>query len=229
MELWALDAIFYLCMVTVAVPMALLLLNWNRVSLQYRWLAAILLLSFGCDLAAEVLYRFKMQVNLSGTIWAIGDPILFCWFFYHLIKWKNLRPIFTIVSIGYFIFGVSNLVFIQKFDINTYSNILGKLIIMVFSIVYYYKLLKEMPSEKIYKDGLFLIVSAFFFAASAKLVIFSFVEHLITIYKDNLISLWGIHHSITLIGNLVISYAVTMMLVRMGRMNRNAMSGGSIS
>ena len=87
MELWALDAIFYLCLVTVAIPMALLLFNWRRLSDEYRWLACILLFSFTCDIVAEVLYRFRMQaINVSGTIWAIGDPILFCWFFYNLYQ-----------------------------------------------------------------------------------------------------------------------------------------------
>jgi hypothetical protein len=217
MELWVLDILFYTGVATVCIPLTLLIATFNRQPIEYRWLAAILALSFTCDTVAEILYRLGVLVNYSSSVWSICNPVLFAWFFYFVIGWKKLKPVVIIVTTIYFVFSVLNLLFVQKFEINTYSNIVGKLITMSFSIVYYYKLLKEMPTEKIYRMGIFLIVSSYFFTSSANLVTYSFAEYLIKIHQDNLISLWSMHNAINIIGNLVIGWGVWIHIRQMNR------------
>jgi hypothetical protein len=212
MDLWILDLLVYLSPGSILIPIVLLLKNFDRQSKEYKWLAITLIFSFACDVGAEILYRTHLANNITANIYAIFNPLIISCFFYYCIGWKTLAKPLLIFNAIYFILSSLNFTFIQKIEINTYSSIVEKLLIMGLSILYYYKLLKELPTEKIYNLGLFWIVSALFFSNSAKLVLFSFVQYLISIFQDNLVILWSIHHFISILCNLVIAFGVWLNL-----------------
>jgi hypothetical protein len=202
------NPIFYLSVVSGFIPFILIATKINRQPIEYKWLAVVLLFSFLCDAATEILYAlFKINVNIISTTFIIVNPLLLSIFFYHCLNWKAARTPLFIVNALFLLFSAFNLLYMQKGNINSYSAVLEKLLIMGFSITYFYKLLREMPAQKIYSIGLFWIISGMFIVHSAKLVLFSFAYYLV-IFKDNLYILFNVHNSLSVVCNIIILVGV---------------------
>src|SRR5436190_3272219 len=160
--------IFYYSIAATFIPTIALLLKFNRQPIEYKWLAMMLLFSFLCDFMNEVQYQyFRLPVNLIGNFYVVVDPILLCGFFYHALKWKSLKLPIIIVCTIYLLLSIVNFAFVQKININTHSYIVEKLLTMLLSIGYFYRVIKELPAEKIYHIGLFWIISSMFTFSSA--------------------------------------------------------------
>jgi hypothetical protein len=208
MDIKTYDQIFYLSMGAILIPIAFLLIRFNRQPIEYKWLAIVLLFSFSCDFVNEVQYQlFRFPVNIIGNAYIVISPILLSCFFYHALKWRSLKAPLVIFNVCYALFSILNFFLIQKFDINTYSAIAEKLLTMLLCILYYYKVIKELPAEKIYYFGLFWIVSSMFIVNSAKLVLYTFAHYLV-VFKDNLMVLWSIHNIMSIVYSLSIATGI---------------------
>jgi hypothetical protein len=210
MDMQTFNLIFYLSMGAILVPIVILFSRISRQPPEYKWLAICLLFSFSCDFLNEVQYNFfKFPVNILGNFYVVVSPILLTFFFYYCLGWKSFRMPFVIFNIVYFLFSVANFAFVQKITINTYSAIIEKLLIMLLSILYFYKVIKELPAEKIYHIGLFWIISALFIINSAKLVLYSFAHYLV-VFKDNLMFLWSLHNILSIVSSFGIAFGVVI-------------------
>jgi hypothetical protein len=190
------------------IPAAILFARFNRQPVEYKWLAVLLMFSFLCDFVNEIQFRFfKFPVNIIGNLYVVLSPVLLGFFFYHTLKWKSIKIPLIVFCFAYVIFSITNFALIQKININTYSAIVEKLLIMSLSIMYFYKVLQELPAKKIYYIGLFWVISSLFIINSAKLVVYSFAEYLV-VFKDNLIFLWGLHNILSIFGSLAITVGV---------------------
>jgi hypothetical protein len=216
MDLRVLDTLFYISLGTILVPIALIFWQFNRQQIAYKLLAVTLTFSFICDLTAEIMYRCSLPVNYASNFYSTVGPLLTSIFLYKAIGWRKVKVPLIIFGCIFFVFSIINLFFIQKSNIATYSSMLGKLLIMVLCLLYFYKLLRELPAEKVERLGLFWIISSILFGTSARLILFSFVQYLIT-YKDNLILLWSIGMLITIVHNLLIAYGVFINFRAQGR------------
>jgi hypothetical protein len=104
------------------------------------------------------------------------------------------------------VFGIVNFLFIQTKYVNSYSNSLHTLIILILSIVYFYKLLRDLPAQQLQRLPMFWIISGFFFSNAGKLVIYTVTHYLIHFVQDNMIIVWSFHNFLTIIANLLIGY-----------------------
>jgi hypothetical protein len=202
--------IFWLSLAAILYPISVLVIDFRRQPLYYKWLTALLLFSFLSDLVNQIqFYTIHLSMNYIINIYTVINPVLLCCFFYSVLNWQRLKPVLVVISVSHVAFSLFNLFFIQKETINSYSSIVETLIIMTLSILYYYKVLREMVLEKIYRSGLFWIVSAMFTFNSAKLVLFAFTHYLIVL-QDNLILLMDIHNSMSIATSLIVGVGVSM-------------------
>jgi hypothetical protein len=202
------NQIFYMSMGAILFPITFLFARIHRQPVEYKWLAIVLLFSFLCDFANEVQYQlFRFPVNIIGNAYIVVSPILLSCFFFHALKWKSLRIPLIVFNICYGLFSLVNYFLIQKIDINTYSAIVEKLLTMSLCLAYYYKVIKELPAEKIYHTGLFWVISVMFIINSAKLVLYTFAHYLV-VFKDNLMILWGIHNIMSIVYSLSIAAGI---------------------
>jgi hypothetical protein len=206
MSIEFLDWLVYIMMLTALVPFAILTINLNRQPPAFMWLAFSLLFSLFCDVAARILILLGISPNFSNAVYWQFVLILVSLFFYHAINWKGLRPVLKVINVLYFLFAAINFLFIQASGVSSYTNIFYSLAVLVLSILYYYKLLRELPAQHLQKLPLFWIVSALFFSNAGKLAIYAVTHYLIHFVKDNLIIVWSFHNFLTIIGNLVIAY-----------------------
>ncbi len=172
-----------------------------------------LILSFTGDFLSELSHRLKILfVNFGSIFYGIVAPIFFTFFFIHVIRWKKLRSIIFAVGYALTFFAVYNSLFLQKRNINSYSATLLSLFILALSIVYFYKLLKELPAIRIQDLPLFWIISSFFFTHAGKLVFNIVSNYMTSVMGDNLMVLWTFHNILTMIGIIALTKGVWLQL-----------------
>jgi hypothetical protein len=200
-----LDWSFYVSFLSIAVPLIFTIVRFNRQPLTIKWLAITLLFSFLCDTTGRVLYYFGVSPNISSNTYILLSTSFISIFFYNAIGWKQLKSPLLIVNLVYLIFGLINLTYIQAITINSYTFIFQSVVIIVLSLIFFYKLLKELPAQQLQRMPLFWIVSGFFFSFSGKLVIYTATQYLVTYIKDNLTLVWSFHNFLSTIANLLIA------------------------
>src|SRR5690606_15151869 len=103
-------------------------------------------------------------------------------------------------------FSLFTLIYSEKLNLNSLSAIPETLLILALSIAYFYKILRELPTQKIQTLPLFWIISAYFVTNAGKLVVYTFKEYLITIFNDNLIILYILHSILSLIWTFLLAW-----------------------
>lgn len=202
-----LDSLFYLGLIVLIFPLVLLISGFNRQPLVYKWLAIALAFAFVIDVIGRVSWFLDLAPNYSSHVYQLFATAFISIFFYHAIQWKTLKRSFFIVNILYFVFSLINLLYLQKAGINSYSQILRSIIILLLCIIFFFKLLKELPTQQIHKLPLFWIVSSFFFSYSGKLVIYAITHYMISMGNNFMVP--SIFQGfLTLIANLIVAVGV---------------------
>lgn len=201
-----LDFLTPISIITLSFPLVLIAFNLNRQPKAFIWLAIACAFSIACDVGGLLLIFAGYNPNYAASAyWLLGTmPLSF--FFYYAINWEGLKASLSVINVLYFLFGLLNFLYIQTIAVNSYSNILHTLIVILLCIIYYYKLIKELPSVQLQRFPLFWVVSAFFFSYAGKLAIYTVTHYLIHFVKDNMVLVWSFHNFLTIIANLLIGY-----------------------
>jgi hypothetical protein len=194
------------------IPAGIIFLDRSRQPIVYKGLAACLLLSFFAEVAAQTLHWAGLNPNIAGNMYTLLSTSVISFFFFHAIQWDSFKRPLIFINVIYFAFALLNLFFIQKSGPNSYGDTFQSIIIIVLSISFFFKLLKELPTFQVQKDPLFWVVSGFLFSCAGKLVIQSVTHYLIHVAKDNLIIVWTMHNFLSIIGTLLITYGVYIKL-----------------
>jgi hypothetical protein len=179
----------------------------------FRWLAAHSLFSITCDVLSviQVLF-FGANNNLGGTLYSIGAVSFFSLIFYHAIGNVHLKRYLYLINIVYVVLVTYNAIYVQGSSINSYSFLSSSILVLAFCVVYYFKLLRDLPTENLYQLPLFWIVSGFFFTKSGKIVLYTVIQYLMDHHQDNLMYLWIMHNSLTIIENSMLVYGAWLQL-----------------
>jgi hypothetical protein len=206
MELWLLDASFYGSLVAIVIPIILLLARYPRLTIELKVLTFLLCFSLLCDVAADILYHLKIQTNYASSLWAMFGTVLYLTFFYFTLRMPSLKPVMITLGVLYLTYWAAIIHGGNFLVINARPRVLTELIVMTFSIIYYYKLIRELPTRSISTLPMFWIISSIFITNSAKLAIYAASEYLIEIHNDNLVLPWFIHNILSTLGSLTIGW-----------------------
>jgi hypothetical protein len=187
-------------------PLLILSLKINRQPPELWWLAAFLAFSFMCEMAGMISVMIGSNPNIVGNIYWLLSISLISTFFFHALRRQSLKGPLIFFNVAYAVFALSNILFVQKADLNTYSQIINALFILCFCIMFFYKLLSELPTQQLHRLPMFWIISAFFFSYAGKLVIYTVSHYMIHFERDDLIIIWSFHNFLTIVGNLIIAY-----------------------
>jgi hypothetical protein len=197
---------FALAVFTLILPLVILFWKFARQPFEIKWLAILLSFSFVCDITSIILVAVHSNPNYSATVYWLFSTALLSTFFLKIIGSKKLSGFFIWINIFYFLLAIINLLFIQGIQINTYSVIIQSIIVLALSILYFYKLLRELPTQQLQKLPWFWIVSGFFFTYAGKLVVYTVTYYLINFEQDTNQIIWSFHNFLTIIANLLIGY-----------------------
>jgi hypothetical protein len=190
-------------LITLVPPLLLLILL--RQPPAFRWLTFYLLFWLLAEIGGKTLYYFKINPNFSAHTYYILSTLLITAFFYFANQWQSKKKLLVLINVAYILFGLWNLIEGQKNGPNSYTISAQAILILIFSICFFYKMLKELPTLQVQKDPLFIIISALFFSFAGKFILYLVMHYFINELKDNLLLLWTIHNWLTIIANLIIT------------------------
>jgi hypothetical protein len=136
-------------------------------SKAYRYFSIFLFVLFIADVFGfawpRVLhYRFNLG---QKTLW-LYNPLrllsytFYACFFYSVLTNRKIKTVIKFLAAALIIFGVTNMLFIQKISAhNSYTALFGQFLMIFISVSYYYQLLKAKDIIVLHKDTVFWISS----------------------------------------------------------------------
>lgn len=134
---------------------------------------------------------------------------LFLMFYKSKMNSKQVGRVLDVAITAFLVFGIVNLFFIQgTANMNSYTNSVGTITLMAISIVYFYFLLKELPTETITKLPMFWVNTAVLIYYSGTFIQYLAADYLITVLKDDLINSWTLHNFLGILHYLMLAFAL---------------------
>lgn len=195
---------FYVSWFSVLHPLYFVLHNFRKQSAVMKWFGYALLLSFFCDLFSEIMVVwFKTLPNLGGSIYMLLCPPFFSAFFYRAIGRSSFKIPLIVINVAFTVFWVIDVAVVQRVALQTYTAANLALLVIVLCLCFYYRLLNELPTQRVQRLPLFWIVSGFFLTYSVKFIIYIVTHYLQTAVQDNLLVIWIVHNFFSTVGNVL--------------------------
>jgi hypothetical protein len=204
------EVIAFASMISSLIPWFLGLTKFRRISLPQRLLVGLTGASFFCDFISWAGYHlWKIQVNYISTTYILIDFILLYVIYYHALGVKHSK-LFFLLGIAYIAFYLSNMIFFQKTNINSYSEVLEASLFIGLSLGYFYKLMKELPNFRIQSIPLFWISVACLFFFCGNLFLFAMTQYLVNFKRDSFFIYWSFHNGLSVIKNIFFAVALSI-------------------
>ena len=142
-------------------------------------------------------------MNVPQTFY---DSIIICvisLIFYYALG-KRYGKMFFIVTVFYLLFALINFLFLQKHTINSYNKFLSSFIVISYCILFFYRLMVELPSMHLQRMPMFWFNSALLIYYAGALILFVFTSYIINVLKQNLITYWIFHNSLSICEHFLI-------------------------
>jgi len=209
--------LFYLTvlgtMAAVLIAVILLAIGFKHQQLYLKWLTVLLCFSFLSDLSSAVASSLGVgYVNQMAYPYSILSTPVFCLVFYYMIGSTRLKLPLVMLCGLYTSILIIDLAWLHPGQMPSYSNTMQSLIIIVLAVIYFWVLMRQMPTAHIQQLASFWIASAFFFSYSGKLIIYSVRSYLIEYLGDSMIILWSFHNLLSIIANIMLCYAAWLSL-----------------
>lgn len=191
--------------------------NFSKRKYYIKLIGLTFIIGFIVNTSAWLLFKYSKSsywINPPQSLYFIINFIIITLIFRDRQDGR-LKFFFMIMMSVFMIFSVINLFFIQKTQINSYTNSLESLIIIIYCILFFYKLIRELPSTHLHRLPMFWISSAFLIYNGGALFVFIFTSYLVNVVKDDLLLYWTAHNFISILEHLMICWALWMDLRNM--------------
>jgi hypothetical protein len=184
--------------------------------------------------AAVALYRFRERdivIRLIGLAFLIGavlnispfafvhlglraynnfPPIIFIISYFSLVTWiyrsqfRNKGVHWILLIFTFIMIVIINSLFYQKTSINSVSYIVLSIVVIIYAILFFYKLMVELPAQHIHHLPMFWINSAFLFYHSGSFFLFACTAYIVEVLKNDLMIYWTFHNVLNIIEHMII-------------------------
>jgi len=168
-----------------------------------------LITSVAGDFSSVLLKTLKLNVNYAPTLYCIAVFPIISGIYYNALG-RQHKKIFIWASILFVLFAIRNMLFVQQTAINSYTLILESIVVIIYSLYYFYWLLKELPTAQLQRLPMFWINSAYIIYFSGNLFLFVFTSYLVNVLNNNLLVYWTLHNVLGIIEGLMIIVALWM-------------------
>jgi len=147
--------------------------------------------------------------NYAGSLYnMIGLPLI-SGIYYNAVG-KRHANVFKFLSVLFVLFALMNVLFFQKISINSYTLIFESIIVISYSLYYFYWLIRELPTSQLHLLPMFWINSAYILFFSGNLFLFVFTSYLVNVLNNDLLVYWTLHNVLGIIEGLMIIVALWM-------------------
>lgn len=200
--IWLLDYVQYVLILSLSIA----LIRYKYLVNELKFIWYFILLGIFSEVSTRTISYFYPKLNtLPGLhLYTILEFITIGLFYHYFFKDFFSKKLLPVIIIGFVIFAIINAFFIQGFtNFNTYASGLEGILVIILSLLCFYKMLIELDTRSPTKQPIFWLNSGFLFYFAGNLFVFILSNF---IKGDNyLLSLgWGMHAFLMVILHLFI-------------------------
>lgn len=181
---------------------------WKKLFKSLKIFSILYALAFTSTIGVTVLLSYHITPNYAVNLYALFDFCFLLWMYYEVFASKRLRAPFLVIGLLATVFGILNYFFIQKSEPNTYTVVIGSLVIIFLSLYYFYWLLSNLQFEKPQSEPFFWINSGIAIYRVSTILLLMAREYLVNIMNDDMILLWTYHNIMAILANLLSLYGL---------------------
>ncbi len=168
-------------------------------------------ISFWFNTGQYVVYLADLPngfMNMLGSTY----EFIFIWivsFVYNNATHKKFKWLFLSLSAVYTLGGLLNLLFHQKDSLASINMFFSSLILILYSLLYFYQLMKELPAVHLHRYYMFWINSAFLFYGAGTIFLFAFTQYVINAFNQDFVNYWQAHKILYILQQVLILIGVS--------------------
>jgi hypothetical protein len=143
------------------------------------------------------------EINVPGSLWTICSTLVLCALFNSALNNRH-RILFVTITILFLSFAIINLLYFQQLDTNSYSKSLSALLLISCCLLYFYRLLIDLPTSKLSNTPMFWFAVGVLIYNAGTLFLFAFTSYLVNVLHDDLMIYWTLHNVFNIIQHLII-------------------------
>jgi hypothetical protein len=188
-----------LCLVTTII----VIIGYRKLTTASIIVGAICLCSVLTFLCFKIIELKGKQVNIPQNLYRIFYALLV-----QFVFWKSFsrlsKKIIFIAAIIFLIFASFNFLFIQKIDNNTFTSSVSAFIITICCVYFYYRLLVDLPVQKLQYMPMFWYSAAFLIYNAGTLFLYLMTPYLVEVLNNDFILYWSFHNILNIIQHIII-------------------------
>lgn len=202
------DFIAYLSMYSIALPLTVGLVLYHRLQHIQKVILLLVLLSVSTEIIAHLVrYQGNIQ-NLIYSLFTVLEYMLLAYVFAQGVKPFLKQPFFWKITTSFLLFVIVDMIWISGIEqFNSYSTAIEGLVLILFSLIFFYKTLQDLKIKHLEREPLFWISTGVLLYFSSSLFIFLFTNY-VNSSNRALFIIWGIHGIFSILLN--ISYSIAL-------------------
>lgn len=173
-------------------------------SRQVKLIGLSFLVSFLCNAIAFALWHsYAQYTNVPQNIFFVINFCILTALYHSTLPGQYRTWLFVALSIC-IPYSIYDLFILQKDFIHSYTPFAESFFLITFTLIYFYRLMVELPTIHLHRMPMFWFNSALLFFHSGTLFLFAFTSYLINVLKLDLHSYWGFHNSLSILEHIII-------------------------
>jgi hypothetical protein len=178
--------------------------NYSKQDDYIKLIGLLQLAVFICNLSSYLLVRFKLGYsNIPASIYEFILILIVSKLYNDRTSFLYRRYFNTIVLL-YFIIGLLNMLFIQKESITSYNKLISSIIIICYTVFFFYRLIVGPSAIQIVRLPMFWFSSALLLYHAGTIFLFALTPYLTNVLKDNLLVFWSFNNILSIVQHLII-------------------------
>lgn len=182
---------------------------FRRRSLQMKILGVNFLCLFLSYHSMGVFDLKGMEVNIPTNIEILTS--FFCLTALYYVQFqKRYATFFLVLAVLFLVFWFANILFIQKTYFNSYSASILNFIIMACSVLYFYRLMMDLPKRYLRQIPMFWISTGLLVQSAGATFLYLFTAYLTKFFFDDVLIYWTFHSLMGIVQLVLIIVGVSI-------------------
>lgn len=169
-----------------------------------------ILFSLSCALNLAQLTAYKLNqnklMNLIGSQYEIVFLVI-AGLIYDYATQKKIRKLVIWFTTSFFLLWILNLIFLQKDAVTSFSKLACDIIVLVYCISFFYRLMVDLPAIHLHRLTIFWVTSGFLLYSAGTVFLFAFTEYVIKVYYEDFVNFWILHLTLFILQQIIILIA----------------------
>ncbi len=197
----------YISIISGVLPVIAALYNYRHLNSVLKIAALFFLISTMFDWGYEIASHYHVMNNFPGIHIFIFTALLFYSIIYYKVSSSLVlkRVVFILSAIGFLVLIISTIFFEGFMDYPSIANTVLSMVVIVFSLMYFYQLLSRQEFVHIEKQGLFWISAGVLLYFATNVFLFMLFKRILEDHQEDL---YMIHTVTNIIANILFTVGI---------------------